>query len=129
MKNLQSPVVILNHFFLRSFGNSSKQGDTRTVYAILSKLQWKRFTLLKTFKKRGCLYFVKTERRIKFKPLKLSVEKCQFFNQNNQQITSISLNSQFTVVLNAIICFSVQICDNLQLVLKYTFWSTPPPPF
>ena len=33
----------------------------------------------------------------------------------------ISLNSQFTVVLNSIICFSVQFCNNLLLVLKMHF--------
>ena len=33
VKNLQSPVVILNHFLLRCFGDSSKHGDNRTVYA------------------------------------------------------------------------------------------------
>ena len=30
----------------------------------------------------------------------------------------ISLNSQFTVVLNGIICFSVRLCENSLLVLK-----------
>ena len=33
----------------------------------------------------------------------------------------ISLNSQFTVVLNGIICFSVRFCDNSLLVLKKSF--------
>ena len=33
----------------------------------------------------------------------------------------ISLNSQFTVVLNGIICFSVRFCDNSLLVLKMRF--------
>ena len=33
----------------------------------------------------------------------------------------ISLNSQLTVVLNGIICFSVGFCDNLLLVLKMRF--------
>ena len=33
----------------------------------------------------------------------------------------ISLNSQFTVLLNRIICFSVQFCDNSLLVLKMRF--------
>ena len=32
-----------------------------------------------------------------------------------------SLNSQFIVVLDGIICFSVQFCDNLLLVLKMHF--------
>ena len=33
----------------------------------------------------------------------------------------ISLNSQFNVVLNDIICFSVRFCDNSPLVLKMRF--------
>ena len=33
----------------------------------------------------------------------------------------ISLNSQFTVVLNDIKCFSVRFCDNSLLVLKMFF--------
>ena len=33
----------------------------------------------------------------------------------------VSLNSQFNVVLNSIIRFSVQFCDNLLLVLKMRF--------
>ena len=33
----------------------------------------------------------------------------------------ISLNSQFNVVLNDIICFSVRFCDNSLLVLKMRF--------
>ena len=33
----------------------------------------------------------------------------------------MSLNSQFTVVLNEIICFSVRFSDNLLLVLKMRF--------
>ena len=33
----------------------------------------------------------------------------------------ILLNSQFTVVLNDIICFSAQFCDNWLLVLKMRF--------
>ena len=33
----------------------------------------------------------------------------------------ILLNSQFTVVLNGIICFSVRFCDNSLLVLKMRF--------
>ena len=33
----------------------------------------------------------------------------------------ISLNSQFNVVLNGIICFSVRFCDNSLLVLKMRF--------
>ena len=38
---------------------------------------------------------------------------------NKQQHTS--LNSQVIVVLDGIICFSVQFCDNLLLVLKMHF--------
>ena len=41
--------------------------------------------------------------------------------QSKQPMTKqhhILLNSQFTVVLNGIICFSVQFCDNLLLGLK-----------
>ena len=51
------------------------------------------------------------------------VEKRQFFNRNNQRLNNIivSLNSQFTVVLNGIICFSVRFCDNSLLVLKMRF--------
>ena len=33
----------------------------------------------------------------------------------------ISLNSQFMIVLNGIICFSVQFCDNSLLMLKARF--------
>ena len=33
----------------------------------------------------------------------------------------ISLNSQFTVVLNGMICFSVRFCDNSLLMLKVRF--------
>ena len=33
----------------------------------------------------------------------------------------MSLNIQFTVVLNGIICFSVRFCDNSLLVLKMRF--------
>ena len=57
------------------------------------------------------------------KPLQLFVEKRRFFNQNNQWLNNvhISLNSQFNVVLNEIICFSVRICDNPLLVLKRIF--------
>ena len=33
----------------------------------------------------------------------------------------MSLNSQFIVVLDGIICFSVQFCDNSLLVLKMRF--------
>ena len=45
-------------------------------------------------------------------PLELFVEK----------ITSyVSLNSQFIVVLNGIICFSIRFCDNLLLELKMRF--------
>ena len=33
----------------------------------------------------------------------------------------ISLNSQFTVVVDGIICFSEQFCDNSLLVLKMRF--------
>ena len=54
-------------------------------------------------------------------PLQLFVEKRQFFNQNNQwlnNITHISLNSKFIVVLDGIICFSEQSCDNSLLVLN-----------
>ena len=40
--------------------------------------------------------------------------------QSKQPMTNI-LNSQFTVVLNGIICFSVQSCDNSPLVLKMRF--------
>ena len=55
-------------------------------------------------------------------PLQWFVEKHWFFNQNNQQLNNIiSFNRQFTVVLNSIICFSVQFCDNLLLVLKMHF--------
>ena len=36
---------------------------------------------------------------------------------------SISLNSQFAVVLNSIICFSVRFCDNSLLLLKCVFRS------
>ena len=42
------------------------------------------------------------------------VEKSQFFNH-------ISLNSQFIVVLDSIICYSVKFWDNLVLVLKMHF--------
>ena len=59
----------------------------------------------------GALYFKDT-----INPLQLFVEKCQFFNQNYQH--HISLNSQFNVVLNGIICFSVQFCNNSLLLLK-----------
>ena len=44
--------------------------------------------------------------------------------QSKQPMTKlrhISLNSQFTVVLNRIICFSVRFCDNSLLVLKQGF--------
>ena len=56
-------------------------------------------------------------------PLQLSVEKRQFFNQNNQWLNNIiyHLNRQLTVVLNSIICFSVRFCDNLLFVLKMHF--------
>ena len=53
-------------------------------------------------------------------PLQLFVEKCQFF-QSKEPMTKwyyISLNREFTVILNSIICFSVQFCDNSLLVLK-----------
>ena len=33
VKNLQSLVVILNHFFMRYLGGSYKRGDNGTVYA------------------------------------------------------------------------------------------------
>ena len=46
------------------------------------------------------------------------VEKRQFFNKKNNHI---SLNSQFTVVLNDIILFSVRFCDNSLLMLKVRF--------
>ena len=52
--------------------------------------------------------------------LQLSVENRQFLNQNNQW-HHISLNSQFTVVLNGIICFSVRFKDSSLLVLKIRF--------
>ena len=48
------------------------------------------------------------------------LEKCQFFNQK-KQLHRISLNSQFTDVLNSIICFSVRFCDNSLLMLKVRF--------
>ena len=57
-----------------------------------------------------------------------------FFNQNRQSKTPIfqskqpmtkkhyiSLNSQFTVVLNIIVCFSVRFCENSLLMLKMRF--------
>ena len=34
---------------------------------------------------------------------------------------NISLNSEFTVVLNGVICFSVRFCNNLLLMLKVCF--------
>ena len=41
---------------------------------------------------------------------------------NNDKITChLSLTSQFTVVLNGIICFSVRFCNNSLLVLKMLF--------
>ena len=52
--------------------------------------------------------------------LELLVEKRQFFSRNNQR-HHISLNSQFTVVLNGIICFSVRFCNNSLLVLWMRF--------
>ena len=52
--------------------------------------------------------------------LQLSVENRQFLNQNNQW-HHILLNSQFTVVLNGIICFSVRFKDSSLLVLKIRF--------
>ena len=52
--------------------------------------------------------------------LQLSVGNRQFLNQNNQW-HHISLNSQFTVVLNGIICFSVRFKDSSLLVLKIRF--------
>ena len=52
--------------------------------------------------------------------LQLSVENRQFLNQNNQW-HHISLNNQFTVVLNGIICFSVRFKDSSLLVLKIRF--------
>ena len=45
-----------------------------------------------------------------------SVERCQFFNQNKQLLKS--LNWQFTVALDGIICFAVRFCDNYLFVLK-----------
>ena len=57
-------------------------------------------------------------------PLQLFVEKLQFFNQNNQWLDNIiSLNSQFTAVLNGIICFSVRFCDNSLLCIFRFFLS------
>ena len=55
--------------------------------------------------------------------IQLFVLKRQFFNQNNQWLNNImvSLNRQFTVVLNRIICFSVRFYDNSLLVLKMPF--------
>ena len=55
--------------------------------------------------------------------LQLFVEKRQFFNQNNQWLNNIiyQLNRQFTVVLNSIICFSEQFCNNSLLGLKIAF--------
>ena len=47
----------------------------------------------------------------------------QFF-QSKQPMTKqhhVSLNSQFAIVLNGIICFSVWFCDNSLLVLKMLF--------
>ena len=44
--------------------------------------------------------------------------------QSNQPMTKkhhISLDSQFTVVVNGIICFSVRFCDNSLLALKMHF--------
>ena len=52
--------------------------------------------------------------------MQLFIEKRQFF-QSKQPMTKehpISLNWQFTVVLNGIICFSVQFCNNSLLVFK-----------
>ena len=37
----------------------------------------------------------------------------------------MSLNSQFTAVLNDIICFSIRFCDNSILVLKMRFQAFP----
>ena len=57
------------------------------------------------------------------KPLTTLCWKTLFF-QSKQPMTKwhhISLNSQFTVVLNGIICFSVWFCDNSLLVLKMRF--------
>ena len=48
------------------------------------------------------------------------VEKKNFF-QSKQAMNKyhhISLNSQFIVVLDSLICFSVRFCDNSLLVLK-----------
>ena len=43
--------------------------------------------------------------------------------QSKQSMTKklISLNRQFTVALNGIICFSVRLCDNSPLALKMRF--------
>ena len=54
----------------------------------------------------------------------MNVAKRQFFNQNKQSLNNaihISLNSQFNVALNGIICFSERFCDNSLLVLKMLF--------
>ena len=50
-------------------------------------------------------------------------EKRQFFNQNKQGINQIiyHLINNFDVVLDRIIFFSVQFCDNSMLVLKKRF--------
>ena len=64
------------------------------------------------------LRFLCTGKNATFKdtiyPLQLFVEKCQLWHH-------ISLNSQLNVVLNGIICFSVQFCDNSLLMLKKRF--------
>ena len=53
------------------------------------------------------------------KSLQLFVGKRHNFNQNNQH--HISLNSQFDVALNDMICFSVQFSDKSLLVVKILF--------
>ena len=56
------------------------------------------------------------------KPLTTICWKTPVF-QSKQPMTKqhVSLNRQFTVVLNRIICFSVQFCNNSLLVLKVCF--------
>ena len=55
--------------------------------------------------------------------MQLFIEKCQFFNQNNQWLKNViyPLNSQFTIVLNSTFILSVRFCNNSLLVLKIVF--------
>ena len=59
--------------------------------------------------------------RIQYTPYKYLLKNDNYSIKTANDYIHISLNSQFTVNLNGIICFSVWLCDNLLLLLKMRF--------